>query len=444
MQTLFTDGMVFTGREFRPADVLVVDDRIAAIGPGLSRGDVERIVDCEQRVLAPSFIDLHAHLRYPGMGEVDDPASIAAAGLAGGFGVIVAMANTVPAIDSLPRWENALAPYAGLPVEVVQAAAVTMGREGQELVDFAALAQAGVLVFSDDGSGIQRSDVMRDALEASASWDVVIAQHSEDALLASGGSVNDGPFAQELGLAGIPEVAESVMVARDIELLKVIPGRLHLQHVTSRESLNLFRQAKREGLRISAEVTPHHLLLSDRYVASGHPNFKVNPPLRSVATQMALAQGLLDGTFDAIATDHAPHPPSRKDLPFADAAFGMLGLAEAMAAVWTALGRGFGDEQVRVEFTHEPSGPAWKALGRLLGSLTSGPGQILGRSIALEAGKRADLVVIDPNRGPREVPSRWYRSPNSPYRQEALMGRIDALWLAGRQMVADGEVIVGV
>ncbi|WP_298209328.1 dihydroorotase [Ferrimicrobium sp.] len=444
MRTLFVGGVVFTGREFRSTDLLVVDDRIVEIWAGSRRSDVDRVVDCRFRVIAPSFIDLHAHLRFPGVDEVDDPASIVAAGLTGGFGVIVAMANTVPPIDRLSRWEAARAAYEGLPIEVIQAATVTMGREGQELVDFTVLVEAGAQVFSDDGSGIQRSDVMRDALLASAFYDVLIAQHSEDAFLAGDGVANEGPLAETLGLHAIPEVAESVMVARDIELLKVIPGRLHLQHVTSRESLNLFRQAKREGLRISGEVTPHHLLLTDQLVAAGDSNFKVNPPLRSLSTQMALVQGVLDGTFDVIATDHAPHPPSRKDLPFAQAAFGLLGLAEAMPVAWTALGRRLPSGWNGLSFDQELSGPEWSALGHLLGALTTGPAAILGRSSRLTPGAQADLVVLDPNEGPREVPSRWYRSSNSPYRQEKLVGRVDSVWLAGRQMVEEGEVVTRV
>ncbi|WP_276944161.1 dihydroorotase [Ferrimicrobium acidiphilum] len=440
MRTLFAGGVVFVGGRFCRADLLMEETRVVAVDRGLDRSDVDRVVDCEGRVIAPTFIDLHTHLRYPGVDEDDDPTSIARAALVGGYGVIVAMANTQPPIDRVERWREANSLFATLPIEVVQAATVTLGREGHRLVDFERLVDAGVEIFSDDGSGIQDSSVMRHALVASAEFGVLIAQHSEDAALAAGGVVNDGVAADALGVASIPEVAESVMVARDIELLKGIPGRLHLQHVSARESLNLFRQAKREGLRISAEVTPHHLLLPDTRVLGGDTRFKVNPPLRSVPTQMALLQGVLDGSFDAVATDHAPHPDSRKRGSYQEAAFGMVGISEAMPATWTALWRTIGSGERR-KLGSDLASPEWIALGRLLSCLTSGPAEVLGRSIRLAPQARADLVVIDPSAEPREIPSRWYRSGNSPYRGEMLIGRVDDVFLAGRQVVDEGEVV---
>jgi dihydroorotase len=440
MRTLFCEGTVFIGGRFARADVLIEDKTILAIDQGLDRSQADRVINCEGRVVAPTFIDLHTHLRYPGVDEADDPMSIARAALVGGYGVIVSMANTVPPIDSVERWQELHAYLSTLPIEVVQAATVTLGREGRRLVDFESLVDAGVEVFSDDGTGIQDSGVMRQALLASAEFGFLIAQHAEDVSLAVGGVVNDGVVADALGVAPIPEVAESVMVARDIELLKGIPGRLHLQHVSARESLNLFRQAKREGLRISAEVTPHHLLLPDTRVIGGDTRFKVNPPLRSIPTQMALLQGVLDGSFDAVATDHAPHPDSRKVGSYQEAAFGMLGLSEAMSATWTALQRSISaGEQGRLG--SDLTSPEWVGLGRLLSCLTSGPAEVLGRSSRLAPRAVADLVIIDPSARPREVPSRWYRSANSPYRGEMLLGRIDSVFRAGRQVVDEGEVV---
>ncbi|MCL5973002.1 dihydroorotase [Ferrimicrobium sp.] len=439
MRTVFANGVVFSGTGFARHDVVVEGDRIVGVGERLARDPRDRVLDCEGRVLCAPFVDLHTHLRFPGVDEADDPESIARAALAGGFAVLVAMANTVPPIDRVSRFKEASERFHGLAIEVIQAATVTMERQGERLVDVEELVEAGVSILSDDGSGIQRSDVMRDALVASQEYDVVIAQHSEDALLAGDGVVNDGAFAPLLGVGSIPEVAESVMVARDIELLKVIPGRLHLQHVSARESLNLFRQAKREGLRISAEVAPHHLLLTDSRVAQGDPRFKVNPPLRSVATQMALVQGVRDGTFDAIATDHAPHPHQRKAGSIREAAFGMLGLAEAFSVAWTALSRTAGGVQMLAD--SDLGGPAWATLASVLSALTTGPGTVLGRSAQLRQGALANLVILDPYAAPRVVPSRWYRSGNSPYVGEELVGRVDDVLVRGAQLVADGEVL---
>lgn len=442
MLSLLRGGVTFAGGRFSRADVLIQDGTIVAVGQGLDRSGVDRVIGCENKVVAPTFIDLHAHLRYPGVDEVDDLKSVANAALAGGYGVIVSMANTVPVIDRVELWQEVNAELSSLPIEVIQAATVTVGREGKSLVDFERLVDAGVEVFSDDGSGIQNSALMRQALMASAEFGFLIAQHCEDASLASGGVVNEGAVADALGVDSIPEVAESVMVARDIELLKTIPGRLHLQHVSARESLNLFRQAKREGLRISAEVTPHHLLLPDTRAIGGDTRYKVNPPLRSIPTQMALVQGVLDGSFDAVATDHAPHPDSRKIGSINEAAFGMIGLAEAMPAAWTALRRRVGPGE-ELEFGSDLNTPEWVAFGRLLSCMTSGPAEVLGRSNTLAPKAKADLVVIDPNANPPEVPSRWYRSANSPYRGETLIGRIDAVFLSGRQVVDEGEVVDG-
>jgi dihydroorotase len=439
LRTVLSRGVIFTGTRLLRGDLVVEDGHIVAIGEDVEQYRGDRVIDCEGKVVAPSFVDLHTHLRFPGVDEADDPESVARAGLAGGFGVLVAMANTVPPIDRLSRWHEANDRFRGLGVEVIQATSVTMDREGTQLVDVEALADAGVLIMSDDGSGIQRSDVMRDALVASAEYGVVIAQHSEDARLAAGGVINDGAFVEVLGVGGIPEVAESAMVARDVELLKVIPGQLHLQHVTARESLNLYRQAKREGLRISAEVTPHHLLLPEGRVTTGDTRFKVNPPLRSPATQMALVQGVVDGTFDCIATDHAPHPDSRKAGSYVDAAFGMLGLAEAWSAAWMAVRRSLPADQAALG--PDLGSRTWLALARVLGALSVGPAAVLGRSVGLRAGAVADVVVLDPEQRPREVPSRWYRSKNTPYQGEELIGRVDEVFLRGSQLVADGEVL---
>jgi dihydroorotase len=429
-EVLLAGGVVHDGERFRPGDVLVVDGVVRAVGPELARRRGQRVVACDGRVVAPAFVDLHVHLRFPGSDERDTPEAIAEAALRGGVTLAVAMANTDPPIDSAARLLEASARFEGLAIEVVQAACMTLDRRGETPVDVAELVDAGAEVLSDDGSGVASAAVMREVMRLAEAYGVVLAQHAEEPSLAHGGVLNEGPVAEALGVGGAPEVAESVMVARDLELAKVVPVPLHLCHVSARESLGLLRAARREGMRVSCEVTPHHLLLDETAAAGGDVRFKVNPPLRSRATQMALRQAVLRGEVDAIASDHAPHPPSRKERPLAEAAFGMVGVAELFPAAWTAL-------------RHAPGAPSleglpewltpeeWGALGQVLRALTTGPAGVLGRERVLEVGAQVDVVVLDPNRPPAFAPGSLYRSSNCPYRDLALEGRVEAVLRRG-------------
>ena len=439
MRLVAAGGSVFDGSRFLDADVAVEDGRIAEIAGTIRARPGDTVLDCRNRVVSRGFVDLHTHLRWPGEGELDQPEGIAAQALSGGFCTVVAMANTREPVDSPARFARASERYRDLGVRVVAASTITRGREGSEPVDFAAMAGAGAVFFTDDGSGVQRSDLMLRALAASARYGFVVAQHAQCNDLFGDAVMNQSVVAERMGLAGAPEVAESAMVARDLELVKATAGILHVMHVSARETLGLVRQARREGMRVSMEVAPHHLLLTDEAVAGADTRFKVNPPLRSNATRMALVNSLAQGDFDAVATDHAPHPPFRKELPWPQAAFGMIGIAEAFSVAWTALmalpegplPAAFAGESRRLPLDRFRG----DLLGRLIWSLTSGPAAVLAEPGGLQVGEVGDLVVLDPNGTPDEVVSGLYRSQNSPYPGMDLCGSV-----AG--VVRDGAVVV--
>jgi dihydroorotase len=406
---------------------------------GARSGD--RVLDARGCVVAPAFVDLHTHLRWPGSSSVDTPEDIAHAALAGGFTTVVAMANTDPPVDSVARYRAAHARFRDLPVEVVQAAAATCGREGTRPVDVARLRAAGVVLLSDDGDPIARADVLLEVLEQAAAADVVVAQHASLPEL-SRGVMNAGELADRLGYEGVPEVAEVALVARDIELVRASGARYHVQHLSARESMNQVRAARRDGLRVTCEVTPHHLGLEDRELASHDARFRVNPPLRSRATRMALIEALLAGAIDAVATDHAPHPPWRKDLPLELAAPGMLGLVEAFPASWTAVWEQLARRgEVSASWPDDPgalAGPAARALVRLLEALSVRPRQILGRTGDLDVGQRADLVVVDPAGRTPGGGGGVYRSANSPWQGRELLGAVRWVVRAGAVVVEEG------
>ncbi|MHB8189133.1 MAG: dihydroorotase [Ferrimicrobium sp.] len=432
-------GVLLFGGEIRRVDVRVADEVIVAIGDDVGRpGD--RVMSCEGCVIAPGFIDLHAHLRWPSANGESQPEAAVEAALLGGFVTLVAMANTDPPIDSVGRLRAAQERYRGLAVEVVQAATVSVDRAGERLVDMVSLAGAGAVLFSDDGAGVQNAEMMRRALLESRVTGVPIAQHAVDDSLFGSAVMNDSLVSARLGLVGGSEVAESVMVARDIELVKATAGVLHVMHVSSRESINLVRQARREGLRVSAEVTPHHLLLTDGSCSQADPRFKVNPPLRSLATQMALVSAVLDGSLEVIATDYAPHPVSAKRTAFGQAAFGIAGLAEAFSAAWTALRRAPGTTGEVLDSTLPSflSTTEWFRLRCLVEALTTNAARVIGRQVGFEVGAAADLVILDPNAratGPLDP----LNVGDSAYSGVDFSGSVQGVLRRGELMVWGGE-----
>lgn len=351
--------------------------------------DVRRDAQMRGLITAPGFIDLHAHLREPGFEDSETIATGAHAALAGGFTTICAMPNTEPAIDSPGLVAELIARgEAARGARVLPIATITRGRKGKELADLVELAAAGAVAFSDDGSPVADAQLFRNALEYARAAGRPILEHSQDLALSGGGVMHEGVVSARLGLAGMPAAAEESAIARDLSLAKLTGGRLHLSHVSTAGSVELVRRAKADGLAITCEVTPHHLALTDEWVAGSRAfawedagsraapyetSTKVNPPLRTAADVRACWAGLMDGTIDAIATDHAPHASTRKDVEYQEAAFGISVFETAVPLLLAGVAAGWG---------------TWE---RVVDALTTGPARVLGMDLPTD-----DLVVIDP------------------------------------------------
>ena len=426
MTTYLIKGGSVLGDE--TADLLVDDGVITAVGPDASDAGAE-VVDADGLVVLPGLVDLHTHLREPGREDAETVASGSAAAAVGGFTAVHAMANTDPVADTAGVVEQVwhLGRRAGL-CDVHPVGAVTVGLGGTELAELGAMAEsaAGVRVFSDDGKCVSDAVLMRRALEYVKAFDGVVAQHAQEPRLTEGAQMNESPMSGILGLRGWPAVAEESIIARDVLLAGHVGSRLHVCHVSTAGSVEILRWAKGRGIDVTAEVTPHHLLLTDELVASYDPRFKVNPPLRSKSDVEALREGLADGTIDAVATDHAPHSLEDKDCEWAAAAMGMVGLETAVGVVGKAMVEtGLLDwAGVADRMSRRPA-----QIGRL-------PGQ--GRPIAV--GEPANLVLVDPSVRytvePRDLVS---RSKNSPYGGIELTARPVMTFLRGRPTARDGE-----
>ena len=327
-----------------PADVLIDGGRIAAIGRDLPVRGVDDVFDARGMIVTPGLIDVHAHLRDPGFPAKETLESGALAAVHGGFTAVCCMTHTRSPLDTAERVADVVRRAAGLPARVFPIGAISVGREGHVLADLEGMAAVGAVGFSDDGDSTRRSSVMREALAWSATSGLPIMVHCEDWTLAPDGVMHEGDVSRELGLAGTPATSEEIILARDLELARLSGGRLHVLHVTTARGRELVHRAKADGVHVTAEVTPHHLLLTDEWVAgrrrfvgetagvagpSPDPAAKVNPPLRPESDAQALLDGLRDGTFDIVATDHAPHAAEDKPTDLRKAAFGMIGLEVA-------------------------------------------------------------------------------------------------------------------
>ncbi|MEE8508161.1 MAG: dihydroorotase [Myxococcota bacterium] len=406
-----------TGRD-EPGDVLVEDGRIAGVGARLEARGAE-VIEAEGAWIAPGFIDLHCHLREPGEEYKEDIASGGRAAVAGGFSAVACMANTHPVNDD-PAMTDFILDRARQesPARVYPIAAATRGLEGRVMTEMSALMAAGAVAFSDDGRTIMDSGVMRRLLEYSRLVEAPVIVHCEDRTLVGDGVLNEGPVSTRLGLPGNPAVAETVHVQRDLVLAELTGARLHVAHVSTVGSVEAVRRARERGISVSAEVTPHHLTLTDEEVLGYDTNTKVAPPLRSAADVRACREGLVDGTIDAVATDHAPHALHEKDLDFQLAPCGMIGFETAVAVVLDLVRCG---ELSPLE---------------LVRRLSTNPARILkvpGGSLALDA--PADLVVIDPERRWTYDPTKGYsKSRNSPWAGRSLVGRVVATLVEGRMV----------
>jgi dihydroorotase len=416
-----------SGRD-ETGDVAISDGVVADSGPVSDA----TVIDATGMIVAPGFVDMHTHVREPGREDEETVASASAGAAAGGYTAICAMPNTDPVADAASVVEQvwALGREAGL-VEVLPAGALSKGLEGRKMADLGEMARslARVRLFTDDGHGVQDSLFARRAMEYLVTFDAVYAEHCEDAALAAGGQMHECPRSMALGLRGIPSEAEELMAARDIALAKLTGCRLHLLHVSTRGTVELMRRAKDDGVRVTAEATPHHFTLTEEALDEYDPLMKVNPPLREEDDRRAIVEGLADGTIDAIATDHAPHAREEKDQEFTYAPPGMLGLETALALTITQL----------VEPGHLP-------LTRAVELLSTAPARILGMDGqgAIRAGAPANLVVLDP--GARwTVEPETFQSPsrNTAFAGRELTGRVVHTFFRGRQTVRDGAVLHG-
>ncbi|HZS24672.1 MAG TPA: dihydroorotase [Gaiellaceae bacterium] len=400
-------------------EVRIDDGVVAAVAERVDANE-HRVVDGKGLVLAPAFVDPHVHLRTPGREDEETLASGTAAAAAGGYCAILAMPNTDPVVDTAATLgalvesakDDAVVPTGFL-------AAITRGQAGEELTDMGELAELGAVAFSDDGVPVTSAGLMRRALQYAATTGRPLALHCEEPSLSHGGHVHEGAVAAELGFAGYPSVAESVMVERDLSLAAAEEQPLHLLHLSAAESVAALRRAREHGVPASGEVTPHHLVLTDDAVRSLDPNVKMNPPLRAERDRTALVDALRDGTIEAIATDHAPHARHEKDVPFEAAPFGVTGLETAFAVLYTEL----------VE-------PGILALETLLERMSAGPARIFGlERPRIAPGVRANLVLIDPQ-GVTRVTENSFRSRSA---NSWLLGR--ALTSRIVMTIANGAVV---
>jgi dihydroorotase len=406
------------------ADVLIEDETIEDIGKVEAKG--AQSIDCDGLVLAPGLVDLHTHLREPGREDAETIETGARAAAIGGYTAICAMPNTEPVADSaavILEVRN-LAEKAGL-VDVLPAAAITRGLEGEQLTEVGELAELGVRWFTDDGECVQSAQVMRMALEYARAFDVVISQHSQESSLSEGWQMHEGHHSALLGLRGSPGEAESVIVARDLLLAGLTGGRLHVTHVSSATSVDLIRDGKARGLRLSADVTPHHLTFCDEDLQSYDTNLRVNPPLRSSEDRDALRKGLTEGVLDAVGTDHAPHAVEDKEVEFDQARPGTTGVETALAAC----------------LTYEKEAD----LGTLIERMSTAPARLLGldeHGGPITAGRPANLVLFDPQAewvvGERPFAS---KGRNSAFLGRTLKGRVLHTLLRGDFIVRDGEAV---
>ena len=413
----------------KKADIAIASGLISSVGSGF-KGEASNVIDAKDCVILPGLVDLHTHLREPGREDAETVLSGSRAGVKGGFTAVSAMANTSPVADTAGVVEQVfrLGQEAGL-LDVFPIGAVTQGLKGEALSEIGAMADsvAQVRVFSDDGNCVSDPLVMRRALEYIKKFGGVIAQHAQDPRMTMGSQMNEGEISARLGLKGWPAVAEEAIIARDVLLADHVKSRLHICHLTTAGGVEIIRWAKARGIDVTAEVTPHHLLLTDDLASSYDPVYKVNPPLRTEADVHALREALADGTIDIVATDHAPHPTESKECEWQEAAFGMLGLETALSIV---------------QKTMIDSGlMSWAQVADRMSIAPARIGGYENHGQSLVVGSIANLVVINPTQ-------KWTvdrdlvlsKSSNTPYHGHELPGVITHTFFKGKATYSNGNV----
>ncbi|MFE9379681.1 dihydroorotase [Streptomyces sp. NPDC006855] len=427
MSKIIIRGARILGGE--PGDVLIDGETIAEVGTGLD-ADGATVIEAEGQILLPGLVDLHTHLREPGREDSETVLTGTKAAAVGGFTAVHAMANTFPVADTAGVVEQVwrLGKESGY-CDVQPVGAVTVGLEGKKLAELGAMhdSAAGVKVFSDDGKCVDDAVIMRRALEYVKAFDGVVAQHAQEPRLTEGAQMNEGIVSAELGLGGWPAVAEESIIARDVLLAAHVGSRVHICHLSTAGSVEIVRWAKSKGWNVTAEVTPHHLLLTDELVRTYNPVYKVNPPLRTEADVLALREALADGTIDCVATDHAPHPHEDKDCEWAAAAMGMVGLETALSVVQqTMVDTGLID---------------WAGVADRMSFRPAAIGRLDGHGRPVSASEPANLTLVDPAyRGAVDPAGFASRSRNTPYEGRELPGRVTHTFLRGRATVVDGKL----
>jgi len=413
----------------KAADILIDGDTIREVGSTTAAAD--RVIDAHGLIALPGLVDLHSHLREPGGEGSETILSGSRAAAAGGFTTVHAMANTSPVADTAELVELVAerGRHAGY-VQVRPVGAVTRDLAGEQLADIGGMAHsaAAVTVFSDDGKCVGDSLLMRRALEYVATFGGVIAQHAQDPRLTFDAVVNEGGVSSELGLRGWPSVAEESIIARDVLLAEYVGARLHVCHVSTAGSVDVIRWAKKRGISVTAEVTPHHLLLTDDRALAYDPIYKVNPPLRTAEDVEELRRAVADGTIDIVATDHAPHASSTKDCTWHDASFGMVGLESALSVVQHTL----------VDSGHI----GWADVARILSVTPAEIGRVDGYASPLNVGSPANITLVDPATSESWSTGRLHGgSTNSPFVGMTLPGRVMSTIFRGTETVIDGTLV---
>ena len=406
-------------------DLWISRDQI--LPPGGQTEDADTVIDATGLIVCPGLIDAHVHLREPGNEEDETIATGAAAALAGGMTSVACMPNTIPALDNQAAAEFViLQAQRARKVNVYPIGAVSKGRKGEELAELGQLVAGGAVGFTDDGAPVASASLMRRALQYAKMFDSVIMQHCQVPELTVGGVMNEGFESARLGLGGMPAAAEDIMVARDIRLTEITGGRLHIQHISTARSVELVREGKRRGVRVTAEACPHHFTLTDERLRSFDSNYKMNPPLRTWSDVEAVIEGLKDGTIEILATDHAPHAPEKKMRELDQAPFGIIGL-ETLVPI-SILG------------LIEPGHLTWSEMIR---KLTINPAKLLGiPKGTLQAGADADITILDPNLRWTIDPSKFLtKSRNTPYGGWEVRGRAHTVIVSGEVRYTLGGIV---
>ncbi|MCH3921806.1 dihydroorotase [Limosilactobacillus sp.] len=424
-QTLLKHGRHLVGSELVPCDVLIEDGKIKAIGADLNAAEDATVIDLNNNLITPGLIDIHVHLREPGYTNKETIVTGSRAAAHGGFTTIAAMANLKPTCDTPERFKKQVERNEkDGAIKIIQYSPVTKDRAGKEPVDVAAQYAAGARLFSDDGAGIQDAGVVYRAMQQLAAHDLVMCDHAQDNQLANGGVINDGPVAQKLGLPGMPKISETAQIARNIVIAQATGAHYHVCHVSTKESIELVRHAKQLGINVTCEVTPHHLLLADADIPGDDAEFKMNPPLRSRQDQEACLAGLLDGTIDCIATDHAPHTDAEKHQGFLASPNGIVGSETAFALLYTRYVK-------NGIFT----------LGQLINWLTGNVKKVfkLDNVGLLKVGDPADIAVFDIDHQDTVKADQFFsKGHNTPFIGDQVYGMTDKTFVDGK-LVYDRE-----